>query len=1088
MPGRIIMEPGASGSLDLKKDKSHAQAGRLGDSDVNPTSYGSQDTPTSDSPQHKAYRDGAPTANGSMPFTNGDHAVSLSEVANMASPPQLDQSWRSTDVNKSMGKLMDRVAQRCYLDLQATLGEMSNISAPAGASAQANGVLPGTVQLDESEVSRSKKRKLLEFANDQRDRFTKTLVLADWSKNADEMARIIDINVWQRKQDLGSKAAAFEVADIKHSLTHFKMPAPNIEGAMELLATGKAGWVPDPAYIAPERLTSKQLLKTLQDMNVALATRLNLDEELPPYMSDFTIANGRATFQVPGEFEVDLTIADEDPSAPFYFIDIRFLFTPCSDLLPEIVRPRLEASVNIELANKGLEGCYDFLHNFALTHKINMLRAQAGDMIRSGKWFDCIKVELLRRTLTVSYWSGVLGQKSWIVIAVVSGRQSKTPRRKLQPRLRVQWYCEGLAQDEQETADFDLVDLDLERCIMSVISKHSLRKLESAKAGIEALKPSPRALTAEVLSAQSDDSQNTALQLSLPGMRKPLNIRIEPVTGQYSISPVNATTLYWQAMLNNVQNVQIPQGLASMAAKSMQVKVNDQAKSCGWSKFNATLDSVELPPGTYHRSHFRLKDWNAGWALTATFGTAGEQWFVCRVQHRPATAPNGPSVNAIVTLMELLGNEAVARPLAETSEFSLKRIERLAVAEIFHRTLASELQMGHIPYNMAERRAQADHGSPEIGPSATIFTSFSRLMGMAPNAASKPWASEIVRLSFFGIDRKKKTEDGDAYVKLVLKLTLNQGKLPELRQMLSQSRDQDIRVNSMGGLALRFWSPFGAPMVEQIRIRLKNLEKLDRYLATLKQCGFTHNDASLDSIVIRYGAADEYNAALKFADNGSLPVQLELMPDSNPHQRIGTLLERSLNNKAPSAFSSFVASLQLTLPLLHTIDRLEESHAGPQYFSLNARAPTVFIITYGMLRPACKFELVARSKSKEGKSEVRWLLQEAKSQPQPLAEVLAKALKEFWKAADSRWTGLGNSIVAPADTIGAALEKLDEVVRKAESSRPPEQQQTDGAPAAPATASGQASASTKPSGGNRPAQPGQQPKKSQHKNEVIELD
>ncbi|KAH9826388.1 Mediator complex subunit MED14 [Teratosphaeria destructans] len=1087
MPGRIMMEPGASGSVDLKKDKSHAQAESRGDPSVDSTSYGSRDTPASDHPQHKANGNGLPTTNGSMPLTNGDHAVSPSDVANMASPPPLDQSWRTTDVNKSMGKLMDRVAQRCYLDLQATLSEMSKISAPAGASAQANGVSPGAVQLDESEVSKSKKRKLLEFANDQRDRFTKTLVLADWTKNADEMARIIDINVWQRKQDLGSKAAAFELADIKHSLTHLKMPAPNIEGAMELLATGRADWVPDPGYIAPERLTSKQLLKTLRDMNVALATRLNLDEELPPDMSDFTIANGRATFQVPGEFEVDLTIADEDPSTPFYFIDIRFLFTPCSDLLPEIVRPRLEASVNIELANKGLKGCYDFLHNFVLTHKINVLRAQAGDMIRNGKWFDCIKVELLRRTLTVSYWNGVLGQKSWIVVAVVSGRQAKTPRRKLQPRLRVQWYCDGLAQDEQETADFQLVDLDLERCIMSVISKHSFRKLESAKAGIEALTPSPRALTAEILSAQSDGSRIPALELSLPGMRKPLNIRIEPVTGQYSISPVNATTLFWQTRLNHVQNVQVPQELASMAAKSMQVKVNDQAQSCGWSKFNAILDSVELPPGTYHRSHFKLKDWNSGWGLTATFGTGGEQWSICRVQHRPATAPNGPSVNAIVTLQEVIGHGAVARTLAETSESSLKRIERLAVAEIFHWTLASEFEMGHIPYKMAGRGAPADHGSPEIGPSAIIFTKFSRLVGIAPNAASKPWASEVVRLAFFGIDRKKKTDDGDAYVKLVLKLTLNQGKLPELRQMLSTSSDQDIRVNSTGGLALRFWSPFGAPLVEQIRIRLKNLEKLDRHLATLKQCGFTHQRASLNSIVIRYGAADEYTAALRFAEDGSLPVLLELMPDSNPHHRIGTLLERSLNNKAPSAFSSFVASLQLTLPLLQTIDRLEESHGGLKFFTLNARAPTVFIITYGMLRPACKFELIARSKWREGKSEVRWLLQEAKSQTQPIAEVLATALKELWKSGDSRWTALGNSIVAPADTIAAALEKLDEVVRKTESSSQPEQQQTDDAPAAHDPASGQAPASTKSNGGNRPAQPGQQPKKSQH-NEVIELD
>ena len=106
--------------------------------------------------------------------------------------------------------------------------------------------------------------------------------------------------------------------------------------------------------------------------------RLNLQEydNIPPPFRDYTIKSGRVTFNVPGEFEIDLTIADEDPEKQFWFIDFRFLFSPSVLELPSHLRFYIESKVNAVLLADGLPGCYKLLHEIVLTHKISEFKRQ----------------------------------------------------------------------------------------------------------------------------------------------------------------------------------------------------------------------------------------------------------------------------------------------------------------------------------------------------------------------------------------------------------------------------------------------------------------------------------------------------------------------------------------------------------------------------------------------------------------------------------------------------------------------------------------------------------------------------------------
>lgn len=178
-------------------------------------------------------------------------------------------------------------------------------------------------------------------------------------------------------------------------------------------------------YLEPPPLTARDLLKELENLNTLLSIRLNLNEydNIPISFKNYVINSGRVTFKVPGEFELDLTIADEAPESQFWFIDFRFLFSPAVQEIPYALRFHIESRVNSVLLAEGLSGCYRVLHEITLTHKISEFRRQAFDLSRS-KWIDGLKVEALNRSLSIQYWLDRYtkgGPKSWIIIGVHSG-------------------------------------------------------------------------------------------------------------------------------------------------------------------------------------------------------------------------------------------------------------------------------------------------------------------------------------------------------------------------------------------------------------------------------------------------------------------------------------------------------------------------------------------------------------------------------------------------------------------------------------------------------------------------------------------
>lgn len=1037
MPGRIVAmaHESATEAPDLRKDRSHAQENNVGRHDYNHPGLVATDSPMINGPstalQHGALPNGMSTVNGGSSTANGDHVETTAALVAPGHPPHLDQEWRSTPSYKSLGKLMDRMAQQCYFDLTDTLNKMSEIGGNTNVSGQANGASSHSMHFDNSTLSLEKKRLLLNFAHDQRDRFTKTLVLSDWSRNADDMSKFVDMKVWLDKQRWATTNAAKAIGEAKRNMIPFKVPAPDIEGAMELLATGRARWAPDLNYIPPKRLTAKQLLKMLRDMNVTLATRVRLHEEIPQLMRDVTIGDGRATFRVPGEFEVDLSVASEDPATPFYFIDIRFLFSPSSNFVTDQLRAHLENRINHQLAAKGLQGCYDFLHNFVLTHKINVLRSQATDLIRNGKWTDCIKLEHMRRSLVVQYWASMPGPKNWLEIGVSSGKQLHSARRNLTPTLSVRWFRKG-REVLDERLDIDWNNLDLERYLLTAIGKHCFGKLASLKEGIDALEPASKAFCNE-LRGDEATPEDCSLTFSLPSMRSPLVVHMEPTTGQFSISPANHATARCERIMNLDPTADVPGMIASVASQITLSHIRKLSEQIGWTRLR--LAGPQMTP----RSVFAPKGWNKNWVLGVNVNLLGMMWWIGQVEGQS----NG--------LFDLRTTTPLNSPEDSSCNLqTLQTMEKIAVAAVDLTVLALEATANRLPLWIP--RSAVQKADKELGPQShsqlqplpeaaasviTIQTTeargvpvfpavYARLKELMRDSRTNPslkWPGDVVRISHHGMDISK------GIVRHDLRLVLQPGKLVALRESLKQSREPDIRINNAGGLAVVLRTRFGDGYLNDILARLRNVWNMDKRLTTLKRMTFITTHVDLSRLDFTYSDAG-LSAHLSFASNGGLPVQLRLEPSTtNPHQRVRTMLEQELNKDKPDVFFNFAYALSFTLPLLKTFERLEDTDPG---ISVRVRSATWFNIQYKT--PACAFDIRVRQRATGYQTEIVWhMYMSTKSTDQSqttMPEGLIEAVKNLWASSNDDWRGIMNGLVAKPEGIGPALERLDEILSR----------------------------------------------------------
>lgn len=148
-----------------------------------------------------------------------------------------------------LSKLVMRLSQETFNELREVIEAMADMS-PSQTSNGHNHYKPmnNTAVVngdDDSPLNIQKKMRLMNFVQDRRAQFIKVLVLAQWSRQSQDVSKVIDLKVWLDKQRFLYDEAGYWLGDLKRSLEPAKMPNPDLRTALAVLSTGKASWLPD---------------------------------------------------------------------------------------------------------------------------------------------------------------------------------------------------------------------------------------------------------------------------------------------------------------------------------------------------------------------------------------------------------------------------------------------------------------------------------------------------------------------------------------------------------------------------------------------------------------------------------------------------------------------------------------------------------------------------------------------------------------------------------------------------------------------------------------------------------------------------
>ncbi|KAF1956640.1 MED14-domain-containing protein [Byssothecium circinans] len=925
-------------------------------------------------------------------------------------------------------KLLQRINQECFNDLNEVLQRMADIPT----TPQTNGALPnglGAHGGENSEASKQKRSMLLRFAQDNRAKYIKMLVLADWGKkSAADIAKLIDLFAWSREQTFEQDSADAQLEMLKMMSAQARQSNPDIRTALEILTTQKADWLPDLGYVPPEPISSEKALKLLQYMNTSLTIRLIVHEELPRYLENWRVESGRAIFRVDNEFEFDVMAFTEDTSDQWHFIDFRLLFSPAPKIdVDSRVLFELKNIMDVNLATdgKGLEECFNFLHNFTLTHKISVLRSQAYALLRTG-WDGSLRVDTPHRQLVLSYWIDKPGKKSWIEIGISSNKSS---RGKVSwqgppvPTLTARWFRQGT-----EVKDVDLKldwnNLSAERILKRVITLHIGHLLQTTRQNMK-LNTTVKATFAET------EPADCKLEASMGSFTNTVTLSVEPATGRYILQPVTSLSAGAEHAINRAQDAAQPGNIVTqLLSRSLLDLVQRGAQQLGWKQVGRQTLRLDAVKAAVKREVLQFvlycpRGWSARWALGAIVDPSGESWWICKM------GTTGQSI-------EHAQNIAVER---SHGPLDLTRQTLAAIARVAVNTISIHVNSQALREQGKSSTVDDDFAQPK--PNSTsqrtvrgwvLHVKTEELLSSKPGEES--WLQPSMRLVCHGQQLQSQKVWHIATGSMVPSIA------DDMKKLMASSPQSDFNFSDNGHFQILLNTAFGEEAISKLTTRLRDVNRLRSFATTLQRRKLALQSSSLTQVRFRY--SNSLLATVKFGEGDNVKLELD---ERNPHMRIRKFLEEIVNDtNSPSEdaisdttsnLDRFCLSLLYTRPLLSAIDAIEASNVktmGSPYF--HAHSIGIYRMTY--TNPICAFDIKIMRKD----DRVVWLIEDnarnlhdlrTKDQRTPgfrRQEDLQMALSLLYRRQGDLWYGVYSGLVAEIDGTPDALKQLHETVMK----------------------------------------------------------
>lgn len=1020
-----------------------------------------------------------PLVNGSRP-----NAPASDQVPRMNDLP--DEIVHITQGYISLSTFLTRLAQSTHNNLEDQITKMAKMPLPVAAM-NGNSSIPNNDMDDVSNENIIKKKSILDFAYKEHQRWVKALVITEWSRKAEMVSKLIDLRAHIMKQQVLTDTAFDTMVNVKRDLTFARMPSPDLKTALQVLSTGKAAWMPDLQYIEPPPLTLQEQSQWMSDVNTLLSLRLNLEDfdKIPYHFRNYHIKSGRVTFKVPGEFEVDLTIADEDFEKQFWFIDLRFTFKPSAAAIPESLKDYLERHVNGVLSTEGLLGCYQFLHELVLTHKLNELRRQANQLSK-GSWTGTLKVEPLNRALAIQYWTSrapPTSPKSWVLVAVNSGRKANGEANpKSSSFLQAKWY-----RDNKEVKDvevpFDANNLSAEALLKTVIGLHIDFLLSSIHDKLMATPRFRNREAAMVLRSSQEDPAASSLSMQV-GYKDSISLLIEPTTGVFAVKPHSKFIYQHELQLNNGKSP-ADDGvtcLENVRCAIMEEELNRRGSTMGWSVKKCPLSNEELRSATKNREWTKTiwlqrAGWRPTWFIMVVLSLSGDEWWLLEVDRNTP----GPVVKLTAKLpfnkgypslhntfwnnMTVFATGMIAQAIDmrelhkqhikfkpnETKSWSLPRQVRLPSIEI-----ALSGIFPSMVFDSSEKessKASSNRDLEQLG-----LASITQPATGLKLSTIEPWANDIVSISFKGAQLPEaelaategvnpQDAKSDAPLVCISDAIIKVRRPAKFTSIKGALVGQDVSYNLLKGeFRLRMRHSLGQSILESLKSRVKAVDRFVSFVESMDKAkgSIQSETVSLQEVVFSYRDQTNDSPNDTTATGRRWRVALNLSKDvidikmekGNPHLRVVDLMQNLVNSDG--GIEALMAWLPTSLPALEAIQKTEELWAdikarnqGRFQFSMNSlewMTLDYFISGPGQMQRRVAFE--GRIKSRRGEPWWHiWRVPVANDTSVPNDD-LTTALKHVWEGKGDDWTGLVTSAVGgPSRGVVGILKAIDDAIR-----------------------------------------------------------
>ncbi|CAJ2500935.1 Uu.00g037880.m01.CDS01 [Anthostomella pinea] len=1053
MPGVVMMENGTRDTPSTNHDRHNGQLANGQNGLVSKTTDGSDGGAN-------VMVNGNSSGNGNGPANANTNMAATSRINDLP-----EEIQHITQGYMPLGVLLSRLAQNTHnqlVDEIAALAKMP-VSAP---TVNSNSAHPDGVD-DTSPENLAKKVRLLNFVQERHGEWVKALVISNWSRRAEPVSKLIDLMHHINTQRKIYDDSLDYMINIKRDLTYARLPNPDLRTALQVLSTGHAPWMPDINYIEPPPLTPKEQLHWVENLNTLLSLRLNLEdhENIPDHFQDYDIDSGRVTFKVAGEFEVDLTIADEDFEKQFWFIDFRFAFTPAPTELSESLRMYLENKVNEMLEKDGLYGCFKFLHEFVLTHKITEYVRQALELSK-GRWVDTLKVERLNRAMSIQYWANRYppdGPRSWIILGVHSGRKpGSLANEKSSSHLVLRWFRDN-KEVKDVTLPIDSASISTEDLLNRVIGTH----IESILGAIhDRLKPHGRFTKREAgltLRTSRDNPIESALEVQLCDTQYQ-SLQISPITGLLVMKPQSNISRIGEQKLNWGTRDPIQEGvncLESVRCHFAVDELNRRGRSIGWAMCRSPVkpEDVKALLQTKQHAHnqaiwLQRQGWPENWYLMVSMSLGGDRWWLIETMSHPT----GPRVLSCTSLPLSCGTPKLSdKFFANITAFTAAVISQATDLRALH-----QQKIEHKAHGGINRSLPANMKVP------TVFIRLSDMLGAQPHGSTRKvpsWALDFVQVMFTGMSHRisklqsKLQESGggiEGSAELArerhLMKTLVDARLKVAHAaqfgLLKGIVERDMAFNErLGVFAFRLEAPLGSSILDTLIHRVQALARLadcieairrsDRDIQceeiTLSKVVFSYSGrlkSSSDAVAPQKG--HRWKATL---DLGTDKIKL-LLEQCNPQLRVLDLFQKMLNSDL--RFRKLPFFLSGLLPLQEALDSVEDAWQGltmndqgrVEIFSAHLDWLNVHYVVPGANRntPRC---LTMQIRLKERRGDVRWhIFREERGPMKNPDDEFKKILQKVWAAENGGWQYLGDSAaVEPDGRVGELVKAIDEAVR-----------------------------------------------------------